>query len=307
MPEKDWERLGELSEGLKVGAVAVSSEGFGLVGASVEPSAGSLLERMRARHALLHRVSAGSVTKVWEGPGWVQALDAQGPLAVAIGAALKPFGTGSDYHLLVSTDAGREWHARGPVNAPSIGQVLAVSPQEIWVLGAGYLGRTTDGGATWTELELQGERDPNTERLWRVEGGVALLGQGLTVTLDGGGSWSRVDVGASRVVDVDGAFVAARVQGQARVGERQGSEVRWLEPLPAGREPLRLVASDGVLRLLTRGFDSARGLELTLYVSEDGGQSWSHHSLPLGPHVDIAGREWGVGVDARGGVYGRAG
>ncbi len=307
MPEKDWEKLGALSEGLKVGAVAASREGFGLVGAMAEPSAGSLLERMRSRRAHLHHVAAGSVTKVWEGPGWIQALDCQGALGVAIGGSLKPSGSGSDYHLLVSTDSGRTWQTRGPVGAPSLGQVLALSPEEIWVLGAWFLGRTTDGGATWSELELEGERNPHTERLRRVEGGVAVVGRSVVLSRDGGASWSPQDVGATRVVDVAGAYVAAVVEGQARVGERQGTEVRWLEPLPKGLEPLRLVAADGVLRVLTRNADPSKGVELALHQSEDGGRTWSNHSLPIGPHVDIAGREWGLGVEVGGAVHGRLG
>jgi hypothetical protein len=309
VPEKDWEKLGALSEGLKASAVAASREGFGLVGAVAEPSAGSLLERMRSRRAHLHHVAAGSVTKVWEGPGWIQALDCQGSLGVAIGGSLKPSGSGSDYHLLVSTDSGRTWQSRGPVGAPSLGQVLAISPEEIWVLGAYFLGRTTDGGATWTELELEGERNPNTERLRRIEGGVAVLGPSVALSKDGGASWSQQGVGATRVVDVDGAHVAAVVEGQARVGERQGTEVRWLEPLPRGLEPLRLVSAEGVLRLLTRGADPSKAVELALHQSEDGGRTWSNHSLPLGgpPRVDIAGREWGLGVDVGGAVYGRMG
>jgi hypothetical protein len=305
VPERDWEKLGALSEGLKVGAVAVSREGFGLVGAVMEPSASALLERMRGRRAHLHRVAAGSVMKVWEGPGWIQALDCQGSLAVAIGGTLKPSGSGSDYHLLVSTDGGREWRARGPVGAPSVGQVLVISPEEIWVLGAWFLGRTTNGGATWTEVELAGERNAHTERLRRVEGGVALLGRGVALSQEGGASWSRQDVGATRVVDLDGAFLAAVVEGQARVGERQGTEVRWLEPLPQGHEPLRLVSAEGVLRLLTRTVDPSKAAELALHQSEDGGRTWSTHALPSGPHVDIAGREWALGVDAGGALHGR--
>jgi photosystem II stability/assembly factor-like uncharacterized protein len=305
VPEKDWERLGELSEGLKVGAVAASREGFGLIGAVAEPPGISLLERMKARRAQIHRAAAGSVTKTWEGPGWIQALDCHGQLAVAIGGSLKPSGSGSDYHLLVSTDGGHQWQGRGLVGAPSLGQVLALSEREVWVLGAYFLGRTTDGGASWMELELEGERNPHTERLRRVEGGVALLGKTLSVSTDGGATWSQLNVGASRVVDVDGAFVAAVVDGQARVGERQGSEVRWLEPLPQGREPLRLVAAEGVLRLLTRTVDPSKGAELALHQSEDGGQTWSTHVLPIGSPVDIAGREWGLGVDAGGALFGR--
>ena len=305
MPERDWERLGELAEGGKVGAVVSSQEGFGLIGAMTEPSAGSLLDKMKSRRARLLRVAEGAVTQTWEGPGWVQALDTQGPLAAAIVATLKPSGSGSDYHLLLSTDGGREWSTRGLVSASSLAQVRIISDREVWVLGAWCLGFTTDGGATWTEQELEGERNPHTERLRQVDGGMALLGRGLTVNPRSNPQEGLREVGASRMVDVDGAFVAAIVDGQARVGERQGAGVRWLEPLPPGREPLRLAAGEGVLRLLTRGADPSKGADPVLHVSEDGGATWSHLSLPLGPHVDIAGREWGLGVHVNGTVYGR--
>ena len=305
MPERDWERLGELAGGLKASAVGVGPEGLGLLGGVEEPAEGGLLERMKARRARLLRVAAGNLTSVWEGAGWVQALECSGPVGAAIIATLRASGTGSDYQLLVSVDGGREWRARGPVGVPTLSQVLAVSEREFWVLGAGFLGRTADGGATWTEVRLGGERQPRTERLRRVEGGVALLGQGVSLSPDGGQTWSPREVGASRVVDVDGAFVAALVEGQARVGERQDSGVRWGEPLPAGREPVRLVATEGVLRVLSRGVDPARGVEPALHVSEDGGQTWSHHPLPLGLRVDISGREWGLGVDAGGVLLGR--
>jgi hypothetical protein len=308
VPEKDWERQGELPEGTKIGAVAASRDGFGLVDAIEEPEAEGLLERMRGRRTRLLRAAAGSFTPTWEGPGWVQALDCDGPLCAAIGATLKPSGSGSDYHLLVSTDGGLQWETRGQVDAPSVGQVLVVSAQEVWVLGASFLGLTTDGGASWTELEMEGERNPHAERLRRVEGGVSLLGPGgLGVSRDGGASWTFLDLEGLRLVDVDDSFVVAVAEGVVRVGERQGDDIRWLPPLPEGREPLRLVAEEDVLRVLTRAADPARGVDLAIHRSEDGGQTWSHHPLPLGPRVDIAGREWGIGVDPRGAVYGRVG
>jgi hypothetical protein len=81
--------------------------------------------------------------------------------------------------------------------------------------------------------------------------------------------------------------------------------VRWLEPLPQGHEPLRLVSAEGVLRLLTRTVDPSKAAELALHQSEDGGRTWSTHALPSGSHVDIAGREWALGVDAGGTLHGR--
>lgn len=305
MAERDWDRVGELAEGLRVGAVAASREGFGLVGAMTESTAGALPDRMRARRAQLHRVTARGLERVYEGPGWVQALDCHASLCMALGATLKASGSGSDYHLLVSTDGGRQWNVRGPVaHAPSAAQVLAVSAREAWVLGAYFLARTTDGGATWTEVTLEGERNPHAERLRRTERGVALLGKGLFQTLDGGATWSRVAVGSARLVDLDGAYVLSVDGGQARVSERRAGEIRAMAPLPPGREPLRLTVEGSTLRVLTRGADPSKGVEPAVHVSEDGGKSWATHKLQVGPHMDIAG-PYGLGTDMRGQVFGR--
>jgi photosystem II stability/assembly factor-like uncharacterized protein len=302
--EKDWEKLGELAEGLRTGAVSVSREGFGLLGAMTEPTAGPLSDRMRGRRAQLHRVTAQGLSRVYEGLGWIQALDCHGNLCAALGATLKASGSGSDYHLLVSTDGGLAWRLRGPVPAPSASQVLAVSADEFWVLGAYYLGRTTDGGASWTEPALDGERSPHAERLRRAERAVAVLGKGLSYTQDGGATWKTEGSGAARLVDVDGAYVVAAESGHARVGERRGGEVRWLSPLPSGREPLRLAVDGTALRVLTRNADPSKGVEPTVHVSEDGGKSWSSQKLDVSQHVDIAGRH-GLGVDMRGRIFGR--
>jgi hypothetical protein len=88
------------------------------------------------------------------------------------------------------------------------------------------------------------------------------------------------------------------------VGERRGGEVRWLAPLPSGREPLRLAAAGAALRVLTRGAEPGKGVDPAVHVTEDGGRSWSTHKLEVGPHVDIAGPH-GLGTDLRGRVFGR--
>ncbi len=304
MAEKDWERLGELAEGLRSGAVAASREGFGLAGAMSEPTAGTLPDRMRARRAQLHRVTARGLERVYEGPGWIQALDCHGNLCAALGATLKASGSGSDYHLLVSTDGGRQWSLRGPVIAPSAVQVLAVSATEAWVLGAFFLARTADGGATWSEVALEGERNPHVERLRRTERGVALLGKGLFHSHDGGATWNRELSGSARLMDLDGAHLLALENGQARVGERRVGEVRWMGPLPPGRDPVRLAVAGSVLRVLTRAADPSKGVDAAVHVSEDGGKTWSTQKLAVGPHMDIAGPH-GLGLDMRGRVFGR--
>ncbi|MBN1204034.1 MAG: neuraminidase [Myxococcaceae bacterium] len=284
--------------------MAASRDGFGLVGTMTEPTTGTLPDRMRARRAQLHRVTARGLERVYEGPGWVLALDCHGALCAALGAVLKPSGAGSDYHLLVSTDGGKQWSLRGPVPAPSASQVLAVSADELWVLGAYFLGRTANGGAAWAEVALEGERNPHAERLRRVERGVAVLGKGLSFTQDGGATWRSEAAGSARLVDVDGAHVLAAESGQARLGERRLGEVRWMPPVAQGREPLRLATVGAVLRVLTRNADPSKGVEPLVHASEDGGKSWTTQKLEVGPHVDIAG-PYGLGTDMRGRVFGR--
>jgi hypothetical protein len=111
-------------------------------------------------------------------------------------------------------------------------------------------------------------------------------------------------MGGARVYDVNGPCEVAFVDGEVRVGERQGEDVRLLASLPAGREPLRLATAEGgLLRLLTRNADPSQGPDIGLHYSEDGGASWSSHPLPVGPLVELAGR-WGLGVDARSQVFG---
>lgn len=302
MPEKEWEKLGELSKGLRVTAVAASRDGFGVIATMTEPPEGTLPERMRARRGQLHRVTAEGVVQMYEGAGWIQALDCRGPLCAAIGATLKPNGAGTDYHLLLSEDGGRGWHVRGAVDAVSVGQVLVLSPQEVWVLGAAHLGRTADGGATWTELALEGERNIAVERLRRAETSVAVAGRGLALSSDGGATWVREEMGGARVYDVNGPYEVTAVEGEMRVGERQGEDVRLLGSLPPGREPLRLASAEGgVLRVLSRSADPSKPPDFALHVTEDGGATWTHHPLAVGPQVDIAGVH-GLGVDAQGQV-----
>jgi hypothetical protein len=161
-----------------------------------------------------------------------------------------------------------------------------------------------DGGATWTELPLDGERSIAVERLRRAETSVAVAGRGLALSSDGGATWAHEEMGGARVYDVNGPYEVTAVEGEVRVGERQGEDVRLLGSLPPGREPLRLASAEGgVLRVLSRNADPSKPGDFALHATEDGGATWTHHPLAVGPHVDIAGRH-GLGVDAQGHVLG---
>lgn len=304
MGEKNWTQKGALPSGALPKAVAVSPEGYGLVAAYVDPAEGPPSEQLRQRKAQLLRVTASGAEQVYEAAGWIASLDGHGSLWFALGATLKAAGAGSDYRLLRSTDGGKTWQGRGTIPAPSAAQVLAVDERQAWVLGAGYLGVTLDGGASWQTVQLQGERNPTLERLRRAGNSVALVGRGLAFSLDFGNSWARDEVGGAQVHDFDGEYLVVSKGNQVGVGRRQGNAITWLTGLPADRHPLRITSTGPVVRILSRAADPSRnGVDLTVYRSEDGGKAWTGIPLGLRAEADIAG-EYGLGVNLAGELQG---
>ncbi len=303
--EKNWSKKGALPEGALPKAVALSPEGYGLIAAYTEPAADSPSEQMRGRKALLLRVTSAGAETVYDGGGWVQALDGNGQVWFAVAATLKASGQGSDYRLLRSTDGGKSWQGRGPILATSVAQVVAIDEQRAWVLGAGYLGVTTDGGQSWTPVTFDGDRNPTTERLRRVGEDVALLGHGvLAVTQDLTQAWTREELPGAQVHDFDGRYVVVSKEGRVGVGVRDGSKTTWLGGLPEGRVPLRIASAGQVVRVLSRAADASKGADLVLYRSEDGGQEWDAVPLKdLRAEADIA-ADFGLGLTLRGELRG---
>jgi photosystem II stability/assembly factor-like uncharacterized protein len=303
--EKNWSKKGVLPEGALPKAVAVSPEGYGLVAAYTEPAVDDLHEQLRGRKALLLRATSTGSETVYDGSGWIQALDGNGAVWFAVAATLKASGEGSDYRLLRSTDGGKSWQGRGPILATSVAQVLAIDEQRAWVLGSGYLGVTTDGGHSWTPVAFDGDRDPTVERLRRVGEDVALLGDGVLATSrELTHAWTRESFPGARVHDFDGRYVVVSKEGQVGVGLREGGATRWLGGLPEGHTPLRITSAGPVVRVLSRAAEASKGVDLTLYRSEDGGESWS--AVPLNglrAEADIAGG-FGLGLTYRGELRG---
>lgn len=304
--KEHWTLIGELSGKPEIKAVVASPQGYGVIGCTLEPADGELVARMRARRAQIIRATADGLKVVYEGAGWPVAIDAVGKVWFAIGGVLKEAGEGSDYRLLRSTDAARTWEERGPIPAGSITQVLAVSDEEAWIRGAKTLARTTDGGATWKRVSLQGERQLFRERWRRDGGGVAMIGDGIASTRDGGETWHYEPTPSTSVYDLDGQYVLAARDERPLIGRRaEQTEPTWFATLPLNREPLRLTVSGDTFRVLTRRADPSHGAGIKLHRSTNGGASWSQQSLGLRPTVDIAGAEFGLGVDLFRRVYGR--
>lgn len=304
MPERDWSRRGALLEDERSTAVAVSAEGYGLLGAVAEPDTNSTAEQLRRRRARLLRVTSSGVEQVYESTGWIQALDSNGMTSFAVAAALKASGSGSDYQLLASFDGGQSWEPRGNIPASSVGQVLGVTGNEIWVLGAYQLAVTLNGGSSWRRVDLAGDRNPNTERMRRLDRSVFVLGGGIAVTTDAGVSWSKDPLGGARVHDASGRLLVATREGRVRLGRNDGQAVSWFGTLPDGRLPLRIATNGDAIRVLTRAAAPAHGASLVLYRSEDGGKGWTGLDLDLRPEAtDLAG-DCGLGVDVQGNILG---
>lgn len=301
MPEPKWKRVGVLPEDATPVAVSVSPDGHGVVATTTEPTEGSPEQQMRARKARLWRVTAEGVLPVYEGAGWIQAVDNHGACWFAVAATLRATGAGADYRLLRSADGGKTWEVPGAIPATSIAQVLAVSEHEAWVLGARHLAATLDGGTSWSPLSLNGERNPVLERLRRLDHGVALVGPGIAASTDSGRSFVQRGTPAP-VYDLAGGMLIAQVEGAPRLGALGDREISWLARLPKDRMPTRLAVQGPVVRLLSRAADPARGIDLKLHRSEDGGKTLSDVSLGLTQHSNIAGL-CGLGLDLQRQVF----
>ena len=133
-----------------------------------------------------------------------------------------------------------------------------------------------------------------------------MSGDGIAGTRDGGETWHYEPTPNASVYDLDGQYVLAARDKRPLIGRRgEQTEPTWFATLPPNREPLRMTVSGDTFRVLTRHADPARGADIKLHRSTNGGASWSQQSLGLRPTVDIAGVEFGLGVDLRRRVYGR--
>jgi len=304
--ERNWNKKGALPKGALPRIVAVDAGGVGIVSAYTEPSGGDPAAQLRGRRAQLVRVTGAGTETAYEGPGWILAVDGVGAIWFAVIATLRSSGEGSDYRLLRSTDGGKRWTLQGALPAPSVAQVLAVNERQAWVLGAGTLSATNDGGQTWSAVHAPGSRNPTLERLRRAGNAVALLGRGEVLrSPNAGAGWFPLAVSGAQAEDFDGTHLAVTTsEGRAGIGRVENDRITWLTGLPEGRRPMRIASSGSTVRVLTRAEDPSQGADLALYRSEDGGQSWSAVSLEgLRAEADIAG-EYGLGVSLRGDLHG---
>lgn len=249
---------------------------------------GGDLGAIQDQRAAIYFWDGKSASAVYDGPGWVVSLAADGAAVWAITATLDASGADSRYRALRSLDGGHSWADCGVVPGTSIGQVLTVGADEAWVLGMETLLRTTDAGQHWVSVTAGGSRNSVTERLAKVGGRVVITGDGVRATADGGLTWLDNGVDGSRVYAVDGGTLLARHEGALKIGAMASGGPRWLASFPDTLQPFRLVVDGQTIRWLALSSGADVGNGIKLYESLDAGQTWTAWRLPSQAKAEAA-------------------
>lgn len=174
----------------------------------------------------------------------------------------------------------------------SDGSVIAIESQKRLYL-------STDTGATWSEVQPGGDNDLGWKSVDMSDNGSAIFavcepwsslggdsGEGRCyLSTDTGTNWSEVqpagDVSKmwfTASVDSDGSVLMAGIYG-GRIYLSTDSGSTWSEIQPAGDVNKgwvsSAISSDGSIIILGSKTSSALGVTGRLYVSEDGGSTWS--------------------------------
>jgi Photosynthesis system II assembly factor YCF48 len=178
---------------------------------------------------------------------------------------------GTHAGLYESTDGGRDWRQVALVGQDAMN--LARSEGEtVWTAGHNVLARSSDGGATWSDVRPQGlpsldihgfAVDPRDQALW-----AAVAGQGLYRSTDGGATFALVSkqVGGSVMalaVTPEGRVLAGDMQQGLLASENEGED--W-----------RVAASAAVMGLAINPEDPTIVLAAGpgILRSSDGGSTW---------------------------------
>jgi len=296
VPNADWDVRAALPESYFPAATRMLAGRVTLFGGYLQ---GGDTWAIQDRTATVLRWDGAAPATVWTGRGWVVDLAVQGDIAWLLAGTLKASGADSDYSAARSLDRGLTWQDLGPVTVPNAERLLVVSRDEAWVLGPGVLGRTTDGGQSWSSVVAPGRRNSVEERLVGDADNVLIVGDGVRATNDGGSTWLDNDVDGSHVEAVAGSLVLARSGGKLRLGRMEPGTVRWISTFPAGLSPFRLVASGSTIRFLATPAAGHSGV--VLYQSVDNGKSWKARRVASdggssGADIDLSS---GVAMDVR--------
>ncbi|OJH42116.1 hypothetical protein [Cystobacter ferrugineus] len=258
-----------------------------------------------ARSSALWRMSRHGVRLVSFFDGIVLDLSSAG--GAWFGVLSKPVEVGrSDeriHQIIRSVDEGESWEVRGVL--PDWGELLAVSPREVWALSSWMLVVSTDGGQTFSNVALAGKPDFIRDRLVRgPNGSVWLLGpSGLFRLSDQGRTWTYEPMPEAELQAGDGGMLAGRV-GEWLAIRRDAPGEEWRPITDQPHYVSGLAVSGDTVRVLTFASDPFKdGGDTWYHHSEDGGRTWEHVNTGLF-NATIHGLEWGAGAELRGRIFG---
>lgn len=140
-------------------------------------------------------------------------------------------------------------------------------------------------------------------------GDLLAFGEGLMRMSFEEASWQRILPAQYKVDAVGEPFLIAEVDGRVQLLRLTQQGVSVIGEFPEDRYPMRIVANEETIRVLTRLRDPSAaglffgGLGRALFRSEDGGSSWKATRLGAVQIADIAGERAGIGITIRNRVF----
>jgi len=233
--------------------------------------------------------------------------------SVDLGDAQHGWAVGASGLILRTTDGGKTWtRQKSPLPEPRhLFKVDAIDANTAWAVGDwGAIVSTSDGGATWKDrslgiLTVKTEETPDRATMLLTEDVILndvqfpdaqhgfIVGEfgTLLATADGGATWARRDLGTDQtifgltfatrergwLVGIDGMVMRTTDGGvtwDMQLGSRERQMLDDVDFLAAMDNPgLYAIAVEGKYGVIV-------GDAGTLFVSNDGGDSWTREQLP---------------------------
>ena len=195
---------------------------------------------------------------------------------------------GSNGTLLFTNNSGQTWQKMRRPTEDSLQDVYFSDEQHGWLVcdravfklktendPLTYLLRTTDGGLTWSRVDLSDSTARVTRAVFRADGRGWAFGEAgaLYATSDGGASWMRQVVPTKHLL-LGGVFLDDRqgwlVGAGATILQTSDGGETWRNGLVRGERNLRFTAASFVERRL--GW--AVGAAGHIFATTDGGRLW---------------------------------
>jgi photosystem II stability/assembly factor-like uncharacterized protein len=222
---------------------------------------------------------------------------------------------GSRGTFLTSVDAGRSWKLEKPFTADTIVDVHFVDADSGWLLcerdvyssgknALSYLRRTSDGGKTWTNVDLDSGRDRLVRLAFTKDGYGYAFGEGGSIwqMLDDRLNWKRTQLPVKFLIRggwfVD-SFNGVLVGGSGTALFTSDAGVEWT--LGSGDKPVESKLNDVVFIDSKRGW--AVGADGTILSTLNGGRLWKVHESTVKDEllgICVTGSGFGVAVGDRG-------